>query len=133
MEFSKTEAKEWAKKNMKGLEAVLFPSFSPDMQELDEEGIRYDVQHLADNGFTSALCASEVCGMTFEERIKFIKIACNEARGKIRISITALHDTVEQDIEMLKLYENAGGSIVMLGHPLRCILSGAVKNKKSSQ
>jgi len=43
MEFSKVEAKEWAKQNMKGLEAVLFPSFSPDLQELDEEGIRYDV------------------------------------------------------------------------------------------
>ena len=95
MEFSKAEAKEWAKKNMKGLEAVIFPSFTPDLQDLDEEGIRYDVQHLADNGFTSALCASEVCGMTFDERIRFVEIVCDEAKGKIHTSITALHDTVE--------------------------------------
>jgi len=119
MEFSKTEAKEWAKKNLKGLEAVIFPSFTPDLQELDEEGIRYDVQHLANNGFMSVLCASEVCGMTFEERIRFIEIVCDEARGKIRTSITALHDTVEQDMEMLQLYEKAGGAVVMLGHPLQ--------------
>ncbi len=119
MEFSKTEAKEWAKEHIKGLEAVLFPSFSPDLSELDEEGIRYDVQHLAANGFTSALCASEVCGMTFEERMKFIEIALDEARGKINISITVLHDTVEQDMEMLQRYEKAGGSVAMLGHPLQ--------------
>ena len=119
MEFTKAGAKEWAKKNLKGLEAVIFPSFTPDLQDLDEEGIRYDVQHLADNGFTSALCASEVCGMTFEERIKFIEIVCDEARGKIHTSVTSLHDTVEQDMEMLRLYEKAGGTTVMLGHPLQ--------------
>ena len=104
MKFSRVEAKDWAKENMKGLEAVLFPSFTPDLQELDEEGIRWDVQHLADNGFSSLLCASEVCGMSFEERVRFLEIACDEAKGKINTSITAMHDTVEQDIEMLKAY-----------------------------
>ena len=100
MEFSKNEAKDWAKKNLKGLEAVIFPSFTPDLQKLDEEGIRYDVQHLADNGFKSALCAIEVCGMTFEERKKFIEIVCDEARDKIHTSVAVLQDTVEQDMEM---------------------------------
>jgi len=32
MEFTKAEAKDWAKTNLKGLEAVLFPSFTPDLQ-----------------------------------------------------------------------------------------------------
>jgi len=118
MEFTKSEAKDWARQNLKGLQAVLFPSFTPDMQDLDEEGIRHDVRHFADNGFSSAVCASEVCGMTFEERMKFIEIALDEARGKININIIVLHDTVEQDIEMLQLYEKAGGSIAMIGHPL---------------
>jgi hypothetical protein len=56
MEFTKTEAKDWAKENLKGLEAVIFPSFTPDLKELDEEGIRYDAQHLADNVFS--LCSA---------------------------------------------------------------------------
>jgi len=119
MEFTKAEAKDWAKTNLKGLEAVLFPSFTPDLQELDEEGIRYDVQHLADNGFKSALCAIEVCGMTFEERKKFIEIACDEARGKIQTSVAVMQDTVEQDMETIRYYEKAGGDVVMLGHPLQ--------------
>jgi len=111
MEFTKSEAKQWAKENLKGLEAVIFPSFSPDLQELDEEGIRYDVQHLIENGFFSILCAPEACGMTFEERKKFVEIVCDEARGKIHTSVAVLQDTVEQDIEMLQHYEKAGGSI----------------------
>jgi len=119
MEFTKSEAKRWAKENIKGLEAVIFPSFSPDLQELDEEGIRYDVQHLSKNGFTSILCAIEACGMTFEERKKFVEIVCDEARGKIHTSVAVLQDTVEQDIEMLQHYEKAGGSVVLLGHPVQ--------------
>ncbi len=89
------------------MEAVIFPSFTPDLRELDEDGIRYDVQHLADNGFFSVLCVSEVCGMTFEERVRFLEIVCDEARGKMNTSITVMHDTVEQDIEMLQAYEKA--------------------------
>jgi 4-hydroxy-tetrahydrodipicolinate synthase len=119
MEFIKSEAKQWARENMKGLEAVIFPSFSPDLQELDEEGIRYDVQHLSENGFASILCAPEACGMTFEERKKFVEIVCDEARGKINTSVAVLQDTVEQDIEMLQHYEKVGGSIAMLGHPIQ--------------
>jgi len=119
MEFTKTEAKDWAKENLKGLEAVIFPSFTPDLSELDEDGIRYDVQHMVDNGFFSVLCASEVCGMTFEERVRFLEIVCGEARGKINTSITVMHDTVEQDIEMLQAYEKAGGSVAMVGHPVQ--------------
>jgi len=119
MEFTKSEVKQWAKENLKGLEAVIFPSFSPDLQELDEEGIRYDVQHLSENGFASILCAPEACGMTFEERKKFVEIVCHEAKGKIHTSVAVLQDTVEQDIEMLQHYEKAGGSIAMLGHPIQ--------------
>jgi 4-hydroxy-tetrahydrodipicolinate synthase len=50
MEFTKSEAKQWAKENYKGLAGVLSPSFTPDLSELDEEGIRYDVRHNIDKG-----------------------------------------------------------------------------------
>ena len=83
LEYSKSEAKKWTKKHLKGLEAVIFPSFTPDLQELDEEGIRYDVNHLIANGFTSAMVSPESCGMTFEELNKLVEIVCDEARGKI--------------------------------------------------
>ena len=119
MEFSRAEAKKWAKQHLKGLEAVIFPSFTPDLRSLDEEGIRYDVNHLIANGFTSALVSPESCGMTFEERKKLVEIVCSEAKGKIHTSVAVMQDTVEEDIEMLRHIEKVGGTFVTLGHPIQ--------------
>jgi len=119
IEFTKSEAKNWAKLHLKGLETVIFPSFSPDLEKLDEEGIRYDVNHIIANGFTSILVSPESCGMTFEERKKLVEIVCDEARGKVHTSVAVMQDTVEQDIEMLKHTEKAGGTFATLGHPIQ--------------
>jgi 4-hydroxy-tetrahydrodipicolinate synthase len=117
--YTKQEAKQWAKQHLKGLEAVIFPSFSPDLRELDEEGIRYDVNHLIANGFASALVSPESCGMTFEERKRLVKIVCEEARGRIHVSVAVMQDTVEEDIEMLRHIEAVGGTFATLGHPIQ--------------
>lgn len=119
MGYTRSEAKLWAKQNLKGLEVPIFPSFTPDLENLDEEGIRFDVNHIYANGFTSVLAAPEVCGMTFEERKKFVEIVCDEAKGKMHSSVTVLQDTVEQDIEMLHHCEKVGCTHVTLGHPVQ--------------
>ncbi len=119
LEYTKLEAKKWAKKNLKGLEVPIFPSFTPDLLELDEEGIRYDVNHIIENGFISALVAPEACGMTFEERKKFVEIVVDEARGRIHTSVAVMQDTVEQDIEMLQHIEKVRGTFATLGHPVQ--------------
>jgi len=119
LEYTKSEAKKWSKKNLTGLEVPIFPSFTPDLQELDEEGIRYDVNHIIANGFTSALIAPEACGMTFEERKRFVEIVVDEAKGKIHTSVSVMQDTVEQDIEMLQHMEKVGGTFATLGHPVQ--------------
>ena len=40
---------------MKGLENIIIPSFTPDLSELDEEGIRWDVRQSIKHGFFSTL------------------------------------------------------------------------------
>ncbi|MEJ2112139.1 MAG: hypothetical protein P8Z37_20005 [Acidobacteriota bacterium] len=119
MEYTKPEAKSWGKENMKGLEVPVFPSFTPDLKELDEDGIRFDVNHIYANGFTSVMAAPETCGMTFEERKKFVEIVCDEARGKMHGSASVMQDTVEEDIEMLRHIEKAGGTHATLAHPVQ--------------
>ncbi len=119
LEYTRSEAKSWARQNFKGLEVVIFPSFTPDLQELDEEGIRWDVNHIIANGFISAMCAVESCGLTFEERKRFVEIVCQEAKGRIHTSLTVLQDTVEEDIEMLKHAEKAGCTFATVGHPIQ--------------
>jgi 4-hydroxy-tetrahydrodipicolinate synthase len=119
MEYTRFEAKAWAKKNIKGLEVPIFPSFTPDLEKLDEEGIRWDVNHIIANGFTSVMVAPEACGMTFEERKQMVEIVCDEARGKIHTAVSVMQDTVEQDIEMMRHFEKVGGTHVTLGHPVQ--------------
>ena len=55
MEFTKVEAKDWAKEKFTGLEGIMLPSFTPDLAELDEAGIRHDVRYLINQGFFSIL------------------------------------------------------------------------------
>ena len=45
MESTKSEAKKWAREHYRWLHGVLSPSFTPNLRELDEEGISYDVRH----------------------------------------------------------------------------------------
>ena len=117
LEFTKSEAKQWAKKNYKGLEGGIGPSFTPDLSELDEEGIRHDVRHNISKGMFSVFCEVEVCAMTFEERKRFVEIVCDEAKGKVLVSMFTGVDNVEQDIELLKHFEKVGGTHALLGYP----------------
>jgi dihydrodipicolinate synthase/N-acetylneuraminate lyase len=79
--YTKGEAKAWTRAHLRGLEAVIFPSFTPDLSTLDEDGIRFDVNQIIANGFASVLVSPESCGMTFEERKKLVEIVCDEAKG----------------------------------------------------
>ena len=97
-EFSKKDAKAWARENFKGLEAPVFPSFTPDLADLDEDGIRYDVNHIIANGMKSILIAPEGTGMTMEEIRRFTKIVNEEVNGRIHVSISAVLNTVEDNI-----------------------------------
>lgn len=117
MEFIKSEAKEWAKKNYKGLDGTLSPSFTPNLDDLDEEGIRHDVRHNIDKGMFSVLCQTEVCSMTMDERKRFVEIVCDEAKDKILVSMFTGIDTIEKDIELLKYFEKVGGTHTLFGWP----------------
>jgi 4-hydroxy-tetrahydrodipicolinate synthase len=117
MEFTKSEAKEWARKHYKGLEGNIAPSFTPDLSELDEEGIRWDVRHNISKGMFSVLCETGIGVMSFKERKRFMEIVCDEADGKILVSVTTGIDDVDQDIELLKHFEKVGGTHTLLGYP----------------
>lgn len=117
MEFTKSEAKQWAKKHYKGLDGNVSPSFTPDLEKLDEEGIRHDVRLNISRGMFSVFCQTEVCAMTLEERKRFVEIVCDEVKGKVLVSMFSGIDTIEKDIELLKHFEKVGGTHTLLGWP----------------
>jgi len=113
----RTRDKRWAQENLRGIENQTMPSFEPDMEELDEEAIRWDVRHAIDQGFASTLCTTEA-GVTFEEAKRFVEVAADEAGGDIHVSTTLLFDSLEQNREMLHHADEVGLDTVLLGYPL---------------
>lgn len=98
------------------MEGCIFPSFIPDLSDLDEEGIRWDVQQSIKHGFFSVLAATET-GLSFEEAKRFLKIIVDEANEKILVSTTLLFDTLEKNREMLRYAEEVGCDSVLFGYP----------------
>ncbi len=112
------QSEEWARKNYHGLDGTIAPSFTPDLSDLDEEGIRWDVQHNIRKGMFSILCETMIGVMSFEERKRFMEIVCDEAKGKILVSVTTGIDDVEQDIALLQHFEKVGGTHTLFGYPV---------------
>ncbi len=100
--------KEWAKNHYKGMEALLMPSFSPDFSAFDEEGIRNDVRNSIRHGFFSVLCFPVGIGRSLEKHQQLIKIACDEAKGKILVGANIIGKPLKDDIEMIRYCEATG-------------------------
>ena len=99
-----------------GAETSLLPSFTPDLSQLDEAGIRYDVRQSVKHGFFSVFCAG--VGLTPEEKRRFIEIAVDEAAGDILVSSGAGGGaTIEAAVASMREAEQLGLSHVMYSLP----------------
>ena len=114
--IAKSERKAWAKEHFRGFENVLMPSFSADLRELDEEGIRLDVRQSIRHGFFSSLCALE-SGLSMDEKKRMLSVATDEAGDKIGIALSLCGETLEENIEILRHAEEVGASHALLSYP----------------
>src|ERR1700691_5948789 len=53
-----SDRKKWARQNFRGMEAFILPSFTPGLEDLDEDGIRNDVRHGIKQGFGALFSTS---------------------------------------------------------------------------
>ncbi|MCC7411436.1 MAG: dihydrodipicolinate synthase family protein [Gammaproteobacteria bacterium] len=116
MQIAKTDLKAWARANLVGVGNITFPSFTPDLSALDEEGIRWDVQQAIRHGFRSTLAACET-GLSFEEAKRFVAIVADEAADRILVSVTLLFDSLAQNMEMLEHAQRSGCHTLQIGFP----------------
>lgn len=116
MKISKSDLKAWAREKFKGIQNLLLPSFTPDLAELDEDGIRWDVQQTIRHGFFSTHCAVEA-GLTFEEAVRFVQIVADEAKDKLIVSTTVIFDSFEKNIEFMRRVEQVGCQLALIGYP----------------
>lgn len=109
---------EWAKQHFRGFENILMPSFTADMSDLDEEGIRLDVRQSIKHGFFSSMCALETLAPPEKERM--VAIAVDEAKGRLSIGSSLLAHAprgaaeAAAQMEDLHALEQLGSSHVLL-------------------
>ncbi len=112
----RSRQKDWAWQAYRGIENCIFPSFTPDFQSLDEEGIRHDVRQSIAHGFASTVCAVET-GLSFEEAKRMVAIVADEAKGRILVSVNLIFDSIDQNVEMVRHCASVGCQSALLGYP----------------
>jgi 4-hydroxy-tetrahydrodipicolinate synthase len=111
-----SEYKRWAKEQFKGVQNLLFPSFTADLSKLDEEGIRHDVRQTIAHGFFATELTTQA-GLTFDEAKRFLQIVVDEAGDQLMVSPGIIFDSFEKDIEFLKFAEATGAHFALLSYP----------------
>ena len=114
--YTKAEAREWARAEMKGVCNVIIPSYSSDMRSLNEAGIRHDIRREKELGFKGALVVSETA-TTNDEYIQMMEWAADEAAGDLTLFFHASFNTLEENIEMAKRATDAGAEMALLSYP----------------
>jgi 4-hydroxy-tetrahydrodipicolinate synthase len=116
MDYSRSNAKDWAREHWRGACNVIMPSYTSDLRQLNEKAIRHDVRRNIELGFWGALLVSE-CGTTLAEYRRFMEIAVDEAKGRHHFLLHGTFDTPTQVREMAKAGEDIGVTGLLLGQP----------------
>jgi 4-hydroxy-tetrahydrodipicolinate synthase len=112
---TRKDYKAWARANIKGVEAVVHPSYLPDFSGLDAEGVRIDVrQAIAEGAF--AIFASPA-GLSLEEYKSVLTIIRDECGDKALSSAVVRRFTTEENLEVLAHAAAIGCSHALLWLP----------------
>lgn len=114
--YTKREARSWAHANLTGCDNIIIPSYTADLKGLNEQGIRHDVRKCIELGFKGTLLVSEV-NITLDEYRQFTEWAADEAKGRLRLVHHASFNTLEENIEAVRMTEKAGADYVLLSYP----------------
>lgn len=114
--YAKSEARAWAKENLVGVINCTLPSFSNDLTRINETAIRHDTRLAIEHGFIGTLGVSEV-SITLPEYIDFLRIMKDEAGDRLIVTHHASWNTLEQNIEAVRMAEAAGAEFVLLSYP----------------
>lgn len=114
--YSRKEAREWARERLIGVANVTIPTVTSDFQSLNEAAIRHDIRTSIAHGFVGTLTCSEVV-ITPEEYEEFVRIAVDEAAGRLFVVHHAVFNSLEDNIAAVRRAEAAGAELVLLGYP----------------
>ncbi|MFC1491863.1 dihydrodipicolinate synthase family protein [Nitrospinota bacterium] len=120
MEYTKREAKQYARENMHGIWGANTYPFKKDL-ELDEKGLLSDLRHFIDvlqmKGLYMGGVLEEFWTQTVEERKRAQELLIREAAGAIRTVTNTGHHCIKSAIELSKHAEEVGADFISLLNP----------------
>lgn len=120
MDYTKKEAKVYARKNMHGLWGSVPYPFRQDL-ELDEKGLLSDLAYYIDtikiDGFYMGGIINEFWALTLDERKRAQELLIREAKGRVKTITMTGHTSVKASIELTKRAESVGADFVALMNP----------------
>lgn len=117
MKFEPGQARAWAMSELKGVAGCLMPTFTGDLNALNETAIRHDAALERELGFTGALLVSE-CGTTPKEFRQFIDIVVDEVGDDMVTILQASEPTLEDTLSLVRYAEAAGVDLILMSYPL---------------
>ena len=97
VEYTKSEARAWAKEKFGGTIAVTHPSYTPDFSGINENAIRHDILKLKELGYAGTLLVAEV-NITPEENARITAVAREAAGPDFALFFHAIFNTLEENI-----------------------------------
>ena len=114
--YTRDDARDWAREHLKGVINVIIPSFTSDLERINEPAVRHDVRTQFEHGFDGALLVSEVV-ISQDEYRQFCEIAYDEAQGRQLFVHHSSWSTLEHARKALRIAEDTGAELVLLSYP----------------
>ena len=118
-EYTKEEAQDWARENLRGQWTTLMTPFT-EADEVDEEGLRRNVRHVRGLGTKGGGCTwgmGEFWSLTYEERTRVYDIVSDEADGEWPIGAHVTHTSAKEMIALASHAEGAGFDLLIAAAP----------------
>lgn len=116
VDYTKSEARAWAKQNWNGCIAVTMPTYTPDFSKINENAIRHDILKLKELGYAGTLLVTEL-NITPEENARVTAVAREAAGPDFQLFFHAAFNTLEENIHALSLAEKEGVDSVLISYP----------------
>src|SRR5215475_11525140 len=114
-DYTREEARAWARENLTGCSAVTIPTFTADLKRMNEDAIRHDIERVIEHGFSYTLLMTETA-ITPVEAGRFTAVARETAAGRLRLIAHAAFGTITDNVKALRLAEQEGADLVLLAY-----------------
>jgi len=118
-EYSKTEAMDWARENLRGQWSTLMTPFT-ESDEIDEDGLRRDIRHVKALGTKGAGCTwgmGEFWTLTKDERLRVYDIVSDEAGTDWAVGAHVSHTSMKEMLDLASYAENIGFDLLIVAAP----------------